>query len=560
MSLNVVSNYAANVAQRYLQKSDEEATRSLAKLSSGTRVLSARDDAASLSIGSKLRADIASLKMAAVNIGQGASMLQVADGGMSTVADLLTRAKSLSTQAASGQLTAAERQMIDTEFQSTLSEIDRVSRDTAFNGTKLLAGTTAVEGALATTITNYLVDDGSGIANIDVSGAQAGSMFALSYDETTKELTLHNLTTRDYETVVLPDTTIDADGALSVFRAQFTKLGVSFDVDEDFSTTTARAAINNDEDLRDKGFYLRQADATDTGYVAGDNELKFSDIRFQSLGNFKDLAAGAGVKSAVLQTSNASTLELAFYDAANAGGSAVGTAVIAADIYIVNANGESVSLGATQDSAGNSVDANDNLNVGDEVTVVIHNNVTTSSRKEYFKFSFRLDNVDAVKALSSASALNNVGVFNVDFNSVLGVTGSTNTTSRFSFQVGSGVSAEDKLNIEIKATTTSAMGVSGQHVRNQSAAQGASSRIDAAISDLNKERARIGSNLNRFDYAAQNLSTTIENMESARSNLMDLDVAAEMSYFTSRQILQQAGVSMLAQANQMPQNLLRLFR
>lgn len=560
MSLNVVSNYAANVAQRHLQKSDAEATRSLAKLSAGTRVLGARDDAAALSIGSKLRADIASLKMASVNIGQGASMLQVADGGMSTVADLLLRAKSLSTQAASGQLTAAERQMIDTEFQSTLSEIDRVSRDTAFNGTKLLAGATAVDGALATTITSYLVDDGSGIANIDVSGAPAGSMFALSYDETTKELTLHNLSTRDYETVVLPDTTIDADGALSVFRASFSKLGVAFDVDEDFSTSTARAAINNDEDLRDKGFFLRQADATDTGYAAGDNEVRLSDIRFQTLADFKDLAAGAGLKSVQLQTSNASTLELAFFDAANGTGSAIGTSVMAADVYIVNANGESVSLGATQDISGNTVDANDNLNVGDEVTVVIHNNVTTSSRKEYFKFSFRLDNVDQVKALSSSSTLNAIGEFNVDFNSVFGVTGSTNDTSRFSFQVGSGVSAEDKLNIELKATTTSSMGVAGSHVRNQSAAQQASAKIDTAIVNLNKQRAHVGADLNRFDYAAQNLSTTIENMEAARSNLMDLDVAAEMSFFTAQQILQQAGVSMLAQANQMPQNLLRLFR
>lgn len=560
MSLNVVSNYAANVAQRHLQKSDAEATRSLAKLASGTRVLGARDDAASMSIGSKLRSDIASLKMAAVNIGQGASMLQVADGGMSTVGDLLLRAKSLATQAASGQLTAAERQMIDTEFQSTMAEIDRVSRDTAFNGTKLLSGQVAVEGGLATTITNYLVDDGSGIANVDVSGAPAGSLFALSFNETTDELTLLNLTTRDYETIVLPDTTIDADGALSVFRANFSKLGVSFDVDEDFSTSTARAAINNDEDLNDKGFFLRQANATDTGYAAGDNESRFSDIRFYGLSDFKDLAAGAGMKSVVVQTSSASTLEVAFNDDANGVGSAIGTTVMAADIYIVNANGESVSLGSTQDINGNDVDANDNLNVGDEVSVIVHNNVTTSSRKEYFKFSFRLDNVDQVKALASSTTLNTIGEFNVDFNSVFGVTSSSNDTSRFSFQVGSSVAAEDKLNIEIKATTTSAMGIAGSHVRNQTASQQASSRIDEAIINLNKQRAQVGASLNRFDYAAQNLSTTIENMEAARSNLMDLDVAAEMSYFTSQQILQQAGVSMLAQANQMPQNLLRLFR
>jgi len=559
MSLNVVSNYAANVAQRHLQKSDAEATRSLAKLSAGTRVLGARDDAASLSIGSKLRADIASLKMAAVNIGQGASMLQVADGGMSTVSDLLLRSKSLSTQAASGQLTAAERQMIDTEFQSTLSEINRVSRDTAFNGTKLLSGGTAVTSALSAIGSGtYLVDDNSGIVNIDVSGAAAGSTFALSYNETTKELTLLNLTTRDNETIVLPDTTIDADGALSVFRANFSKLGVAFDIDEDFSATTARAAINDDEDLNDKGFFLRQYDATDTNYAAGDNEIRFSEVRIETLADFKDM--GSTAKSMQLQTSSATTLEVAFFTLADGTGTNLSSGTLVTDVYIVNANGESVGLGATQDSAGNAVDANDNLNVGDEVTVVVHNGATNNTRKEYFKVSFRLDNVDAVKALASSTTLNAIGEFGLDFNSVFGVTGSGNDTARFSFQVGSGVAAEDKLSVEIKATTTSAMGVAGSHVRNQSAAQQASARIDAAIINLNKQRAQTGANLNRFDYAAQNLSTTIENMEAARSNLMDLDVAAEMSYFTAQQILQQAGVSMLAQANQMPQNLLRLFR
>jgi flagellin len=65
---------------------------------------------------------------------------------------------------------------------------------------------------------------------------------------------------------------------------------------------------------------------------------------------------------------------------------------------------------------------------------------------------------------------------------------------------------------------------------------------------------------NRLDFAAQNLSTTQENTEAARSTLMDLDVASEMTAFSSKQVLVQSGVAMLAQANQMPQNLLRLLQ
>ena len=64
---------------------------------------------------------------------------------------------------------------------------------------------------------------------------------------------------------------------------------------------------------------------------------------------------------------------------------------------------------------------------------------------------------------------------------------------------------------------------------------------------------------NRLGFASANLASTIENQEASRSTLMDLDVASEMSNFTSKQVLMQAGVSMLAQANQVPQNLMRLF-
>ncbi|MFM8680523.1 MAG: flagellin, partial [Alphaproteobacteria bacterium] len=95
MALNVVSNYAANVAQRYLQKADAEATKSVAKLAAGTRVLSAADDAASLAVGTTLRADISGLKQAASNVGQAASVIQIADGAMSTIGDILLRMKSL---------------------------------------------------------------------------------------------------------------------------------------------------------------------------------------------------------------------------------------------------------------------------------------------------------------------------------------------------------------------------------------------------------------------------------------------------------------------------------
>ena len=122
MPLNLISNFAANVAQRNLAMSDAAATVSLAKLSAGTRVVSAKDDAASLAIGSRLEAERSGLNQALVNAGQAISMLQIADGAMSYVNDVLIRMKSLAVQAGSGSLSGTERSMINTEYQALLSE------------------------------------------------------------------------------------------------------------------------------------------------------------------------------------------------------------------------------------------------------------------------------------------------------------------------------------------------------------------------------------------------------------------------------------------------------
>jgi len=276
MALNVVSNYAANVAQRYLQKADSEATRSVAKLAAGTRVLSARDDAASLAVGLSLKADVVSLKQAAVNVGQASSVIQIADGAMSTVTDILLRMKTLAVQSASDQLASTQRTMLNSEFTELLSEVDRIAAVTNFDGQSLTTGSLSATG------------------------------------------------------------------------------------------------------------------------------LKF--------------------------------------------------------------------------------------------------------------------------------------------------------------QVGHDNNAEDSIEVKIDGIDSTDLSIASQVVDSYSDATTALDAINTAIDTVATSRAKLGASQNRLEFAGANIATQMENAEAARSTLMDLDVAAEMSIFTSNQILQQAGVSMLAQANQMPQNLLRLFR
>ena len=144
MPLNVVSNYAANVAHRNLLKTDMQASASLAKLSIGKRVVSARDDAASMAIGQRINAEVQGLKQAVVNAGQANSMLQIADGAMNTISDILTRMKVLSMQSGSENLGDTERGFLNTEFVALIAEIDRIANDTDFNGTKLINAATSL--------------------------------------------------------------------------------------------------------------------------------------------------------------------------------------------------------------------------------------------------------------------------------------------------------------------------------------------------------------------------------------------------------------------------------
>jgi len=181
MPLNIISNYAANVAHRNLQASDMQATASLAKLSAGSRVLGAKDDAAGLAIGSRLSAEVAGLKQAGVNAGQAVSMLQIADGAMAKVQDILVRMKTLAVQAGSGQLSNTERGMLDKEYQALLSEIDRIANDTDFSGTKLVDGTfTGVDfkvgtGTVATEDVISVSIGGVTIASLGINGTDITS-------------------------------------------------------------------------------------------------------------------------------------------------------------------------------------------------------------------------------------------------------------------------------------------------------------------------------------------------------------------------------------------------
>jgi flagellin len=386
MPLNVISNFAANVAHRHLTMSDAAASNSVAKLSSGSRVLSAKDDAASLAIGSRLRAEVSALKQAQVNAGQAVSMLQIADGALSRINDILVRMKSLSVQASSGQLSNTERGMLNQEFTALRSEIDRIADDTEFNGTKLLNGSNTFSAG--TIGGNVGQDDGieQFLFTNDTGAFSATDSVTVAFDATTDQFTVTNAAT-----------------------------GITYTSDAGVTSPTA--------------------------------------------GNFREV--------------------------------------------VINGAGLTIQLNSQFD---------------DTLAIAANNTFT--------------------------------------------VGGGTSDTLSLEFKIGTGTDTYDDVTIALASARTTALSatLSTSTIDSQANAELAIAEVSSAIDTLAQNRALLGSSQNRIEFASANIATTVENTEAARSALLDLDVAAEMSDFTSKQILVQAGVSMLAQANQLPQNLLKLFQ
>src|ERR1700744_3681387 len=119
----ISTNTAANSAARYLNITAQQETSALAKLSSGSRITQASDDAAGLAIATRISSDVTVLQQAATNASQATSILQTADGGASNISDILARMKALASKSASGTVTDASRSYINSEFSQLSLEI-----------------------------------------------------------------------------------------------------------------------------------------------------------------------------------------------------------------------------------------------------------------------------------------------------------------------------------------------------------------------------------------------------------------------------------------------------
>jgi len=158
MGLRIATNTTALNAQRVMAITRANLDKSLEKLASGSRINHAGDDAAGLAISENLRAQIRGLRQARRNGQDGVSLIQVSEGGLNEISNILIRMRELSIQAASDTVGDVERQFTDREFQSLKQEIDRIANVTEFNGTPLLNGKAGIFEIQVGTHNNPILD------------------------------------------------------------------------------------------------------------------------------------------------------------------------------------------------------------------------------------------------------------------------------------------------------------------------------------------------------------------------------------------------------------------
>jgi flagellin len=499
MAMTINTNIAALNAQRNLGRTQGALNKSLQRLSSGLRINSAKDDAAGLAISNRMGAQIRGLDQAARNANDGISVAQLAEGAMQESTNLLQRIRELSIQSANASNSGTDRSSLQAEVNQLQQELDRIASTTTFNGLAILDGSFQNQSFHVGSEANQTI-------SVSITSVAASDLAMYSYvganddaDQGTGSTTTMNAALQD-NTIAAQTLTINGTNSETV------------SVTANWSASQVAGAIN--EQTASTGV-TASATTTATIQTLGSN----GDITF-NLGSAKtDLTA--------ISVTGATAADL--------------TAVVSA----INAKSGQTGVSAA-------IDATDTTKL----------TLTQNDGKDIFIDTFTHSGVTkTVEVVGSSDAT--AEVLTSAVGDCVTVSGEVTLTATDSFSATSSIadSAGSVFNAAagvMGTVTTSA--VSSIDISSVSGANTAINIIDAALTKIDTTRGNLGSVQNRLESTISNLQSVAENVAAARARIMDADFAAETAELTKAQVMQQAGVAMLAQANMLPQAVLSLLQ
>ncbi len=577
----VQHNLQAMNANRMLGITTKEASGSTEKLSSGYRINRAADDAAGLAISEKMRKQIRGLSQASSNAEDGISCVQTAEGALAEVQDMLQRMNELAVQAANGTNSATDRQYIQDEFDQLIEEIDRVAETTKFNETYLLKGDDA-KPTKNMYITNYSVtytknDLPNNIKGIDYKTNYVGTnniyIVSSSIYSTSSNISLtgNKIQNGDditkYMEKVKTGNTKDTNKAGATLNTTsyvaFVNVELDSDVQKgsngnvnghgqtnvtkDLSTDGTTSTVRANRDLfiynTANSTVTRITEGTDmTEYLNTDNTMKdkyrLVDVLY---GDEKKVDSKAATSTRV-QTSITNKQPFAWTD------NYLERDVSSKQLY--DADGQIVSGVALNKF----FDENGNYKGG----------LYTSAQARAIDEVFANANDPRAKQLKDIGGNVTAATINAYITQ-----SSTQVAAALDVELHAGSDSDrnNKVQVELSTLTAAGLGIDKLASYNigivDSTGNNATDAIDVIADALNmvsRQRSALGAVQNRLEHTIKNLDNVVENTTSAESAIRDTDMAEEMVKYSNSNILQQAGQSMLAQANQANQGVLSLLQ
>ncbi|HEL5038769.1 flagellin [Stenotrophomonas sp. ASS1] len=502
-------------AQRNLSTSSSSLATSIQRLSSGMRINSAKDDAAGLAISERFTTQIRGINQAARNANDGISLAQTAEGALGEVGNNLQRIRELAVQARSATNSASDRQALNAEVQLLKQEIQRVAEQTNFNGTSLL------DGSFTNQAFQIGADQGQTINISQITNANVhklGDWTSASTPASVAGKTATGGAEAAIPTTSGPSGNFNAIATVPAGGFAFSVGGISI------HTAAAGGAVNAADitaALASKSDALAAAGITMSGSVAA-GTLAFSradgndlPITVTGAGAAEGFATGAFVAN----HQNGTPAIAADFPAITAG-----------QLTLTKADGSGVvdiNVGAAKNASERNTLLVNAINAKTHETGVTASLIDGKVQLENKEGNFTIGGSLSATALANAT----------------GLTAGSSATNGTAFTAG-----------------TAQTGFAELDISNQANADNAILAMDAALQSVNSARADLGAIQNRFTSTIANLNTNSENLSAARSRIRDVDYAQETAELTRGQILQQAGTAMLAQANQVPQNVLRLLQ
>jgi len=522
--MTVINTNTASINAQYnLNKVNQEMEKAMEQLSSGKRINSAADDAAGLAISTRMESQIKGLGQAMRNAADGQALIDTTEGAHQEVTNILQRMRELAVQSSNDTNVASDRANLQAEMDQLLSEIDRISSQTTWNGMSLLDGTfgsktlqvgaeagqtvsVGIESVASNAIGSYTYE-AVGNVQVDTSGGSIGAFTADTY-------TISGPKGNANVSALTGDTAKEFTAAVNAVSHQ---TGVTAKAETNLLLSAA--AVEGTAALENV-----------TGTVSVDLEVN-------------DVA----ITSASITSTDLRNLRDAINDISSQTGVTAKMGSSNAAIILTDIDGDDVKIDAFE--------TDDNATILGVAALKTDGSTIAGD-----------DDADTTDEYGFVTVLKDTdGVSSTGFDQVV-VGGSTTLSSTAAFDItgGAALSGNDDNTAagHIKATTASGSlsAVSTSSIRTVSEAQAAITMIDGALDMVSARRGDLGAVSNRLDHTISNLGNIQINIGASQSRIQDADFAKVTGDLTKSQIMSQAATAMLAQANASKQGVLSLLQ